>query len=71
MDCEYCTGENRDPKPGVYRDNFAVYLCDDCDQAWNEAAYERSLSDYYGGSGPQSIRERMDDAYQVKRAAKA
>jgi len=39
--------------------------CEDCDTSANEAAYERSLSDYYGGSGAVSLKEQMDAAYTL------
>ena len=37
-----------------------VDLCGSCASNEDEAAYEASLSDYYGGSGPQSDRERFN-----------
>lgn len=36
------------------------YTCQNC----AEAAHERMLEDYYGGSTPQTDRERMEVAYQ-------
>jgi uncharacterized protein (DUF1810 family) len=54
-------------------DDREMTLCANCadqtEDARNEAAYERMLSDYYGGGGPQSDKERADvDAMnQVRR----
>lgn len=42
-----------------------VPKCENCADNANEAAYERSLSDFYGGSSPQSDRERMSQAYTL------
>lgn len=35
-------------------------LCASCATSQDEAAYERMLDDHYGGSGPQSDRERFN-----------
>jgi len=43
-------------------------LCANHAQSRDEKAYERILSDFYGGSGPQSDRERFDvDSMRVRR----
>lgn len=42
-------------------------LCASCATSHDEAAYERSLSDYYGGSGPQTINEQYNAAVEQRR----
>ncbi len=45
-------------------------LCDDCEQNDAEQAYERSVSDFYGGDGPMHGRlkgESDEEMYQVLR----
>lgn len=51
------------------RERWGEPYCEDCDQNANEAAYERSLSDYYGSSSPQTAKERaeVDEFDQVRR----
>lgn len=41
--------------------------CEDCEQNANERAYERSLEDYYGGSGPVTLEEQHRAAWEQKR----
>lgn len=43
--------------------------CSSCATARDEQAWEASLSDFYGGSGPQTARERseVDAMNQVRR----
>lgn len=45
-------------------DERNLFMCSACAEATedsrNEKAHEAMLSDYYGGSGPQSDRERFD-----------
>jgi len=45
-----------------------VTECDNCDQNRAEAAYERMVEDYYGGSGPQTIHEQSELAWVLKRS---
>jgi hypothetical protein len=42
-------------------------LCPSCESDRSEAAYERSLDRFYGGSGPQSIQEQYEQAAEEKR----
>lgn len=44
--------------------------CESCADNANERAYERSLSDYYGGSGPQTLDEQCRVAWEQKRELK-
>lgn len=46
---------------------FDVMLCGSCATTADEAAYERSLSDYYGSDMPQTEHERTLAAHQAKR----
>lgn len=46
---------------------FGTPLCESCATSADEAAYERSLSDYYGGSGPVTIQEQYDAAVKERR----
>ena len=41
--------------------------CDACYESDNERAYENSLSDFYGGSGPTTARERYVADHADKR----
>ena len=43
------------------------FLCDNCFTNAAEAAHERMLSDYYGGSGAQSITEQCREAHDTRR----
>lgn len=57
--CERC--EERDViREATYVEN-GWSLCDDCRDTEAEAAHERMLSDYYGGSAPVT----MDEQYQA------
>ncbi len=62
-ECESC-GETDDVRlcsgDGWIED---FYRCDNC----NEKAYESYLSDYYGGSGPVTMKEQAEAAYKEKR----
>lgn len=49
-------------------ERWGVKLCDSCATSEDEAAYERSLSEYYGGSGAQTQQEQYDAAAQQKRS---
>ena len=41
-------------------DRWGEPYCEDCDQSANEAAYERFLDQFYGGSSPQTAKERAE-----------
>lgn len=61
--CEDCGGD-------ACVNRFGSLLCGDCATHADEAAYERSLSDYYGSSSPQTDGERSMAAHQAKRAGR-
>jgi hypothetical protein len=42
-------------------------VCADCESNRGEAAEQRALSDFYGGSGPATERERQMAAWEEKR----
>jgi hypothetical protein len=66
MTCEQCL-ENEDAiVPGEDYGDGEI-LCNDCRDARAEAAYERSMADYYGGDTPQTDREHYDAAAKQKR----
>jgi hypothetical protein len=48
-------------------DRWGVKLCGSCATSDDEAAYERSMEDYYGGSGPVTMQEHYDAAAKQKR----
>lgn len=50
--------------------NIQGPYCDDCWSDLSEAAHERWLEDYYGGSGPVTIQEQYDAAAKVKRESR-
>lgn len=68
--CERCWDEHDIDRPGVYVREFGRVLCDDCTDSLSEAAYERSLRDYYGGSGPVTVNEHYQQAAAVKRGVR-
>lgn len=43
------------------------FLCGNCHSNRGEAAYERFLDDYYGGSGPVTIDEQYQAAVKQRR----
>ena len=61
LECERCAEQ-----PATVN-RFDVMVCSDCDTSMNEAAYERSLSDYYGGASAQNESERTHAAHAAKR----
>lgn len=52
---------------GTWNEDLGETICDDCTQNQAEAAHERMLSDFYGGSGPVTMDERMSAAAKVDR----
>ncbi len=64
--CESCAETEDHDVPGTERENGSV-LCDNCCDRESEAAYERMLENYYGGSGPQTIQEHYDAAVKERR----
>lgn len=58
--CKYCDEE--------FLMNEGDEFCSpSCEENWNERAYERQLSSYYGGDGPQTIQEQYQKAAEEKR----
>lgn len=55
-------------------DERSMFRCTPCADkvadSLDEAAYEASLSDFYGGSGPVTINERMAEASALDRSQK-
>ncbi len=66
MECERCIEREEHPPEGTERENGAV-LCDDCCDRESEAAHERMLENYYGGSGPVTVQEHYDAAVKERR----
>lgn len=67
MNCIRCQ-ENGIDRPGTMGDyGIDGPYCDDCWSNQAEAAYERMLEDYYGGSGLVTMQEHYDAAAQRKR----
>ncbi len=71
--CERCAEREEAPVPAEYElDSWGVdsggggFLCGNCYTNECEAAHERMLSDYYGGSGPQSINEQYQAAVRER-----
>lgn len=67
--CERCWDDREMVSPAAHElDSWGdgsgggELLCDRCFSNAAEAAYEAMLSDYYGGSGPQSINEQYQAA---------
>jgi hypothetical protein len=66
MNCERCEERHDRIREATYTEH-GYALCDDCVSDEAEAAHERMLSDYYGGSGPVTIQERYNEAAQQRR----
>lgn len=67
MNCERCEERHDRIREGQKQDFTDDILCDDCVSDVAEAAHERMLSDYYGGSGPVTIAEQCLAAYAQRR----
>jgi len=72
--CERCADDGHENVPAEHElDSWGCgsggggFLCDDCCTSAAEAAYERMLSDYYGGSGPVTLQEQYNAASDWKR----
>lgn len=63
LPCDTCDGKRR----GTFNDVTGEVTCEDCEQARAEAAHERMMEDYYGGSGPQTINEQYQAAVRQRR----
>lgn len=60
MTCEHC-----EAREGTEQECGTV-LCDSCRDNEAEAAHERFLEDYYGGSGPVTLNERYQEAVRER-----
>lgn len=64
--CERCEEKHDRIRPAVEQGD-GYQLCDDCRSDEAEAAHERFLEDYYGGSGPVTIQEQYQAAAKERR----
>jgi hypothetical protein len=71
--CERCLERDKPDVPAEYEldargpdSGGGGFVCDDCYTSMAEAAHERFLSDYYGGSGPVLIAELSERAYRER-----
>jgi hypothetical protein len=52
------------------RSSGLLFCSDDCESSYGEAAYEAMCEDFYGGSSPQTDRERAEvsarDNWRIK-----
>jgi hypothetical protein len=64
--CEDCFEKDGSIVPGENYGDGCV-LCSNCSSDRAEAAYERSMADYYGGDTPQTDREHYEAAAKQKR----
>lgn len=71
--CEHCADHGREDVPAEYEldarydgSGGGGYLCDNCYSNRAEAAHERMLENFYGGSGPVTITEQCDAAMQQR-----
>ena len=64
--CEKCLADAVERT--ATEERWGVPLCDSCATSEDEAAYERSCADYYGGSGPVTLNEQYQAAAAVKRS---
>lgn len=53
-------------KPDEYAKTSDYAQCRSCEENAAERAYERSLSDYYGSSSPQTLDEQCRAAWNLK-----
>jgi hypothetical protein len=65
--CEHDVDMTREEDGGCGTPAFDPQFCsDDCRDNASEAAYERSMEDYYGGAGPATISEQLAAARAQK-----
>lgn len=64
--CEKCIEDGREIT--ATEDEFGSVLCENCRTSEAEAAHERMLEDYYGGSGPVTLNERSQAEAAIKRS---
>lgn len=62
LPCDNCDGERRGTA-----DETGEVLCESCATSRAEAAHERMLEDYYGGSGPVTLDEHYQAAAAQRR----
>ena len=73
--CERCEETKDAPVPAEHEldawgdgSGGGGFVCDNCLSSLSEAAHERMLEDYYGGSGPVTLQEQYDAAAAIKRS---
>ena len=73
--CEDCAERGREDVPAEHEmdscgdgSGGGGFLCDNCYSSRGEAAHERMLEDYYGGSGAVTLQEQYDAAAAIKRS---
>jgi hypothetical protein len=59
--CEKCGYLTANPE-----NEFAEFICDECEQNAAEAAWERFCENFHGGSDPLTIREKQIAAWRIK-----
>ncbi len=64
MNCQTCE-ERGKTVPATSFDGLMA-LCRNCEVNEAEAAHERMLEDYYGGSGPVTLNERYQEAVKER-----
>lgn len=71
--CEDCAERQETPVPAEHEldscgsgSGGGGFLCDNCYSSRGEAAYERFLDDFYGGSGPVTVQEHYDAAIKQR-----
>lgn len=64
--CERCDEDGVESR--ATEERFGNALCADHADAYDEAAHERNLSEFYGGTGARPIQERYDEAAALKRS---
>lgn len=72
--CERCAENEETPVPAEYEmdatgpgSGGGGFLCDNCATNLAEAAHERMLENYYGGSQPVTLDEQYQAAAKLKR----
>lgn len=72
--CERCDENDKPDVPAEYELDASGpdtggggFVCDDCYTSMAEAAHERMLSNFYGGSSPQTITEQYHAAAEQRR----
>lgn len=59
--CAYCQQE-----VACYENEYAEFICTDCDQNRQERAWERHCEVFYGGGGPLPLIEQQRLALKLR-----